>query len=66
MVVVVNDEPKTLAEGRTLAEALDDLGVGAKGVVVERNGEPVFWRELATTKLVDGDRLYVLRARAGG
>ena len=66
MVVVVNDDPKTLPEGRTLGELLDDLGVGTKGVVVERNGEPVSWRDLGATVLADGDRLYLLRARAGG
>jgi len=47
-------------------DLLEHLGLGAKWVLVERNGEPVLRRDLATTVLGDGDRLELVRAVAGG
>jgi len=35
-------------------------------VLVERNGDPLDRRDLATTVLADGDRLELVRAVAGG
>jgi len=55
-----------LAEGATLEDLLARLGLGAKWVVVERNGEPVPRRQTASTVLADGDRLELVRAVAGG
>ena len=64
--VVANGEAVELDEGATLDDLLGRLGLGAKWVVVERNGEPVPRREAAATLLSDGDRLELVRAVAGG
>ena len=66
MQVVANGEAVELDDGATLGDLLGRLGLGAKWVVVERNGEPVSRRETATTALADGDRLELVRAVAGG
>jgi sulfur carrier protein len=64
--VTANGDTVQLDDGATLDDLLGRLGLGAKWVVVERNGEPVPRRETATTVLSDGDRLELVRAVAGG
>jgi sulfur carrier protein len=64
--VLANGSAVELTDGATLDDLLAQLGLGAKWVVVERNGEPVPRRQSATTVLVDGDRLELVRAVAGG
>jgi len=64
--VVANGTAVELDEGATLGDLLGHLGLGAKWVVVERNGEPVPRRETDETLLADGDRLELVRAVAGG
>jgi sulfur carrier protein len=66
ITVVSNAEPVTLPEGSTVTDLLTALGLGAKYVIVERNGEPVERRDMHTTVLADGDRLELVRAVAGG
>jgi len=64
--VTANGEEVTLRDGSTVMGLLDHLGLGARWVLVERNGEPVDRSDLATTDLADGDRLELVRAVAGG
>ena len=66
MTVVSNGEPVELPEGATVDDLLAKLGLGGRWVLVERNGEPVARRELASTVLVEGDRIELVRAVAGG
>ena len=66
MTVLSNGEPVELPEGATVEDLLGTLGLGGRWVLVERNGEPVARRDLASTVLVDGDRLELVRAVAGG
>ena len=66
MLVVANGDEVEVAEGASVADLLEQLGLGRRLIVVERNGEPVPKRELATTALADGDRLELVRAVAGG
>jgi sulfur carrier protein len=63
---MANGKAVDLDEGATLDDLLQRLGLGAKWVVVERNGEPVPRRQTATTMLSEGDRLELVRAVAGG
>lgn len=63
---MANGKSVELDDGATLGDLLGRLGLGAKWVVIERNGEPVARRETATTVLSDGDRLELVRAVAGG
>jgi sulfur carrier protein len=64
--VVSNGEPLDVPDGATVEDLLRQLELGAKWVLVERNGEPVNRREIATTTLEPGDRLELVRAVAGG
>ena len=64
--VVVNGDAVEVAEGASVADLLDQLGLGGRWVVVERNGEPVERRLLGETRLEAGDRLELVRAVAGG
>ena len=66
MIVVANGDEVEVADGASVADLLEQLGLGRRLIVVERNGEPVPRRELASTALADGDRLELVRAVAGG
>ncbi|MEN3315680.1 MAG: sulfur carrier protein [Acidimicrobiaceae bacterium] len=66
MRVTANGDAVELADGATVDDLLAHLGLGGKWVLVERNGEPLNRRDLATTVLVEGDRLELVRAVAGG
>ncbi len=66
VILTVNGDDVTLRDGSTVLDLLAHLGLGAAWVLVERNGEPVERARLATTVLVEGDRLELVRAVAGG
>jgi sulfur carrier protein len=66
MHLVVNGEATDVPDGANVADLLDQLGLGPKWVIVERNGEPVERRDVPTTALADGDRIELVRAVAGG
>ena len=66
MHVMANGRAVELPAGASLIDLLEHLGLGSKWVVVERNGEPVERRLVATTVLADGDRIELVRAVAGG
>ena len=62
----VNGDDVEAPDGSSLGQLLEQLGLGRRLIVVERNGEPVPRAEVATTLLADGDRLELVRAVAGG
>ena len=64
--VLANGDPVTLPAGSTVTDLLTLLGLGARWVLVERNGDPVPRAELSRTRLAAGDSLEVVRAVAGG
>lgn len=66
MKVTANGDEVTLRDASTAKDLLEHLGLGARWVLVERNGQPVERSELATTVLAEGDRLELVRAVAGG
>lgn len=66
MKVVANGDPVELADGAGLLDLFDRLGVGAKWVVAEVNGEAVPRSEMPAVRLSDGDRVELVRAVAGG
>ena len=66
MDVVANGEAVTVRSGATVADLIAQLGLGAKWVLVERNGDPVARAELTRTRLREGDSLELVRAVAGG
>lgn len=66
MQVIANGESMEVEAGTTVADLLRAMNLGAKWVLVERNGEPVERSRLPTTALVEGDRLELVKAVAGG
>lgn len=66
MIVRVNGDDVEAPDGSSLGQLLEQLGLGRRLIVVERNGEPVPRADIATTPLADGDRLELVRAVAGG
>jgi sulfur carrier protein len=66
ITVLANGRPVELADGSTVAGLLDALGLSGAVAAVEHNGEPVPRSAHATRELVDGDRVELVRAVAGG
>ena len=66
MKVTANGDEVPLRDGSTAMDLIEQLGLGPRWVLVERNGEPLERAALATTLLHDGDRLELVRAVAGG
>lgn len=66
MTITANGDDVSMPIGSNVTDLLEHLGLGQRVLVVERNGEPVSRADRATTLLVDGDRLELVRAVAGG
>ena len=66
MTVIVNGAPTEVGAGASIRDLLETLGLGARWVVAERNGEAVARAEMASTVLREGDRIELVRAVAGG
>jgi thiamine biosynthesis protein ThiS len=64
--VIVNDEPRALAPGATVAELIDSLGLGPRRVAVEVNRTLVPRAEYAATRLADGDAVEIIHFVGGG
>ena len=63
---MANGDEIEVADGATVADLLEQLGLTKRLMIVERNGEPVARTDRATTRLEAGDRLELVRAVAGG
>lgn len=66
MQVIANGDPVELATGAGLTDLFETLGVSAKWVVAEVNGEPVNRADMPGVELAEGDRIELVRAVAGG
>ena len=66
MKVVANGAEVELAAGAGLLDLFERLGVGAKWVVAEVNGEAVPRADMPKVQLREGDRVELVRAVAGG
>ena len=64
--MTANGDEVEVPDDATVADLLEQLGLGQRLVVVERNGEPVPRAARDTTRLSAGDRLELVRAVAGG
>jgi len=64
--VVVNGNPRSVAEGTTVAGLIGELGLGDRRVAVERNREVVPRAQHTTTVLTAGDRLELVTFVGGG
>lgn len=66
MQVIVNDEPRALGEGATVADLVSALGLGPRRIAVEVNLAIVPRVEYKRTVLRDGDRVEVIHFVGGG
>jgi thiamine biosynthesis protein ThiS len=66
MIVQANGKPLEISEGASLAELINLLGLGARWVVAEVNGEAVDRKDMASLELHHGDSVELVRAVAGG
>jgi sulfur carrier protein len=66
MRLTVNGRPQEVADGTTLPQLIEQLGLRVGSVVVEHNGAALLRSELPDVRLADGDRLELVRAVAGG
>ncbi len=64
--VVINGQPRNVAEGTTIRSLIAELGLDGRPVAVERNREVVPRAQHATTVLADGDHLEVVTFVGGG
>jgi sulfur carrier protein len=64
--IIVNDQPRDVAEGGTVAALLEELGLAHKPVAVEVNFELVPRRHHAERRLSAGDRLEIVTLVGGG
>ena len=66
MRLMVNGETREIAEGVTVMALLEDLGVEAGIVAVQRNGDILDRESFGATVLVEGDTIEVIHCVAGG
>ncbi|MEE2567229.1 sulfur carrier protein ThiS [Hyphobacterium marinum] len=66
MQIEVNGETKTVEDGASVAELVDQLGLDARKVAVERNLEIVPKSLYAETALAEGDRIEIVQFVGGG
>jgi sulfur carrier protein len=64
--ITANGKSFELDQNLSVADFIRSRGLDPRHVVVERNGEPLERRQYEHTPLVDGDRLELVRAVAGG
>jgi len=66
MRITANGRPFRVAAGATVESFIRSRDLDPRFVVVERNGRPVERSHYQRVRLVDGDRLELVRAVAGG
>jgi len=64
--LVVNGEPRDVADGSTVEQLVVALGIDRRSVAVERNREIVPRSQHATTPLAEGDRVEIVTMVGGG
>jgi thiamine biosynthesis protein ThiS len=64
--VIVNDEPRTLADGATVAELVATLGLGPRRIAVELNRAIVPRADYGAVRLNDGDSVEIIHFVGGG
>lgn len=64
--IVVNGEPKSAANGATVSQLLELLGLHAGRVAIERNLQILPRSEWVNTQVVAGDRFEIVQFVGGG
>jgi thiamine biosynthesis protein ThiS len=66
MQLIVNGEARVAADGISLGDLIDQLGLDRRKVAVERNLEIAPRSTYADTALADGDRIEIVTFIGGG
>ena len=66
MTARINGEARVVPDGSTIADLLEDFGLPAKSVLVERNGEPVGRINFGEERVQDDDQIEIIKMVAGG
>jgi sulfur carrier protein len=66
MRVTVNGAERELADGTTMVQLVESLGLHVGSVVVEHNGTALLRSEVVAASLGDGDVVELVKAVAGG
>ena len=66
MTARINGETRTVPDGSTVADLLESLGLPAKNVLVEYNGEPVTRDDFSHQAIREDDRIEIISMVAGG
>lgn len=66
MTILVNGEEKELADGSTVAELIEAIGLKPERLAVELNREIVRRAEWGSTSLSDGDKVEIVHFVGGG
>jgi len=66
MNLTLNGRERVVADVANVDELIRAVHLDPRFVIVERNGEPVERKRYGQTPVVDGDRLELVRAVAGG
>ena len=66
MRVIANGKERPIEDGWTVAEFIRSLGSDPKYVIVELNGEALERDRFEELRMVENDRIEIVRAVAGG
>ena len=66
MQIIINGQSRQVAEAITVAQLVEELGLGGKHVAVEVNLELVPRQRHAEHRLAEGDRLEIVTLVGGG
>jgi len=66
MTIIVNDEPREVADGCTVQDLLRDRGLDNQPCAVEVNQQVVKKADHETRRLHDGDRVEIVTLVGGG
>ena len=64
--VTINGEARDVRDDQPLTELIAELGLPPQSALVEYNGQALFRADWNSVRLMDGDRLEILRVVAGG
>jgi thiamine biosynthesis protein ThiS len=64
--ITLNGEPRSVAQGTSIAGLAEDLGLDPKKIAVERNFEIVPRSTLAIVMIEEGDQLEIVHFVGGG
>lgn len=66
MQITVNDKPLALADGSSVVDLIEQLGLAGKRIAIEINEDIVPRSSYGTTTLQPGDRIEIVHAIGGG